>query len=194
MSGVGMLGIGGAIGPGKAANAGYHGSPGTMTWSCQFLKHLETPAATASRYLALLPVHAAQPGKFLMFDSSGGPSRQPGDPIADTAMTCRFRNFACNFHRLCENPTASIRVSWRSLKSLPTLSAESWKYLFGSAGMNHGGTSCGTATFSVGLSESPYCLPPGSPEGACQSTGSFNPLPKNARLPRILMNCRPGMG
>ena len=31
MSGIGMFGIGGAIGPGNAANAGYHGSPGTMT-------------------------------------------------------------------------------------------------------------------------------------------------------------------
>ena len=30
MSGVGMFGIGGAIGPGNAANAGYHGSPGTI--------------------------------------------------------------------------------------------------------------------------------------------------------------------
>src|SRR5438132_3159310 len=86
ISGIGMFGIGGAIGPGNAANAGYQGSPGTVTWSCQFLKHLETPAATASRYFAMFPIQAAQPGKFLMLLSSAGPSRQPGDPIADTAM------------------------------------------------------------------------------------------------------------
>ena len=90
MSGVGMLGIGGAIGPGNAANAGYHGSPGTITWPCQFLKQVETPLATASRYFALLPIHAAQPGAILMKLSSSGPSRHPGDPIADTAMTWRF--------------------------------------------------------------------------------------------------------
>src|SRR5205807_3523481 len=88
ISGIGMLGIGGAIGPGNAANAGYHGSPGTMTCPCQSLKHFDTPAATASRYLALLPSNAATIGAFLMFDSSSGPSRQPGDPIADTAMIC----------------------------------------------------------------------------------------------------------
>src|SRR5712691_5397864 len=58
MSGIGMFGIGGAIGPGKTTNAGYQGSPGTMTLSCHFLKHCETPFATASRCLALLPVQA----------------------------------------------------------------------------------------------------------------------------------------
>ena len=59
MSGIGMFGIGGAIGPGKTTKAGYQGSPGTMTLSCHFLKHCETPLATASRCLALLPVQAA---------------------------------------------------------------------------------------------------------------------------------------
>src|SRR4051812_24092385 len=90
ISGVGTFGIGGAVGPGNAANAGYHGRPGTITCPCQSLKHFDTPAATASRYFALLPVNAATIGAFLMFDSSSGPSRQPGDPIAETAMTCRF--------------------------------------------------------------------------------------------------------
>src|SRR2546421_276781 len=33
MSGMGMLGMGGAIGPGNAAKAGYQGSPGTITLS-----------------------------------------------------------------------------------------------------------------------------------------------------------------
>src|SRR5581483_2861673 len=60
--------------------------------------------------------------------------------------------------------------------------------------MNHGGMSCGTATFSDGLIESPYCLPPGSPDGACQSIGSWSPAAKNFRLPRILMNESPGIG
>src|SRR5438132_8012333 len=32
ISGTGTFGIGGAIGPGNAANAGYQGSPGTITW------------------------------------------------------------------------------------------------------------------------------------------------------------------
>src|SRR3954470_13276957 len=90
MSGIGMFGIGGAIGPGNAANAGYHGSPGTITCPCQSLKHLDTPAATASRYLALLPVKVAHMGAFLISDSSSGPSRHPGVPMATTAMTCRF--------------------------------------------------------------------------------------------------------
>src|SRR5260221_68964 len=49
MSGMGTLGMGGPIGPGKAAKAGYQGRPGTDTWPCQSLKHLETPLATASR-------------------------------------------------------------------------------------------------------------------------------------------------
>src|SRR5262245_35942111 len=66
MSGVGMLGMGGAIGPGKAANAGYHGRPGTMTLSCQSLKHLETPLATASRYLDMFPIIMAHGGNILM--------------------------------------------------------------------------------------------------------------------------------
>ena len=73
MSGIGMFGIGGAIGPGNAANAGYQGSPGTITWSCQSLNAFETPLATASRYLALLPVNAAQHGAFLI--SSPAPAR-----------------------------------------------------------------------------------------------------------------------
>ena len=67
---MGTFGIGGAIGPGKAANAGYQGSPGTITWSCQFLNALETPLATASRCLALLPVNAAQDGAVLIRLSS----------------------------------------------------------------------------------------------------------------------------
>src|SRR5262245_16849734 len=59
ISGVGTLGIGGAIGPGNAANAGYHGRPGTVALSCQSLKHFETPLATASRCFCMLPVIAA---------------------------------------------------------------------------------------------------------------------------------------
>src|SRR5512135_3737998 len=100
MSGVGMFGIGGAIGPGNAANAGYHGKPGTITCPCHCLKHCDTPLATASRYLALLPVYAATIGAFLISDSSSGPSRQPGVPIAAIAMICRFWNLACSFHML----------------------------------------------------------------------------------------------
>src|SRR5262245_48884580 len=53
--------------------------------------------------------------------------------------------------------------------------------------MNHGGMSCGAATFSLGLIASPYCLPPGSPLGAFQSTGSFFPAPRNTTFPRMLM-------
>src|SRR5260370_31613656 len=49
ISGIGTLGMGGAIGPGNAANAGYQGRPGTITLSCHFLKHLETPVTPASR-------------------------------------------------------------------------------------------------------------------------------------------------
>src|SRR4051794_19904336 len=184
MSGVGMLGIGGAIGPGNAANAGYHGSPGTITCPCQSLKHFDTPAATASRYLALLPVYAATMGAFLISDSSSGPSRQPGVPIADTAMICRFWNFACSFHMLWAKPMASSIVSWKSLNSLPILSQLSWKYFCGSAGMNHGGMSCGMPIFSVGLSESPYCFDPSLSDGADHETGSFSPALKNFRLPR----------
>src|SRR5207245_2073792 len=70
MSGIGMLGIGGAIALGKAAKAGYQGSPGTITLSCHFLKHFETPAATASRCLALFPDQEAHIGAFLMLLSS----------------------------------------------------------------------------------------------------------------------------
>src|SRR5512141_673689 len=90
MSGVGMFGIGGAIGPGNAANAGYHGSPGTITCPCQSLKHYDTPWATASRYLALLPVYIATIGALVISPSSSGPSRHPGVPIAAMAMICRF--------------------------------------------------------------------------------------------------------
>src|SRR5207253_9617653 len=59
--------------------------------------------------------------------------------------------------------------------------------------MNHGGITCGAATFSVGLSASPYCLDPSLPDGACQLTGSLSPCEKNLTLPRILMNDRLGM-
>src|SRR5947207_2982192 len=100
ISGMGTLGIGGAIGPGNAANAGYQGRPGTMTLSCQSLKHFETPLAIASRCLALFPVNAATIGAFLMFDSSSGPSRQPGAPTATIALMIRFWNLACSFHML----------------------------------------------------------------------------------------------
>src|SRR5437762_3258757 len=121
MSGIGMFGIGGAIGPGNAANAGYQGSPGTITLSCHFLKHPETPFATASRCFALFPVHDAHIGAFLMLLSSSGPARHPGAPIAVTATTLRFWNLACSFHMSCANCTASSIVSWNSLKSFPAL-------------------------------------------------------------------------
>src|SRR5207245_10434513 len=80
MSGIGMFGIGGAIGPGKTTKAGYQGSPGTMTMSCHFLKHCETPLATAPRCLALLPAQAATGGPGLMGPPSPGPTRPPGWP------------------------------------------------------------------------------------------------------------------
>src|SRR5438105_4080860 len=86
MSGIGTLGIGGAIAEGKATNAGYQGSPGTVTWSCQSLKHLETPLATASRHSLALPLANCE-AAFLMSLSSSGPSRQPGDPMALSDIT-----------------------------------------------------------------------------------------------------------
>ena len=115
MRGIGMFGIGGAIGPGKAAKAGYQGSPGTITLSCHFLKHFETPVATASRCFAMFPVNDAHIGAFLIRLSSSGPSRQPGVPRAVTALILRSLNLACSFHMLCAKPTASIIVSWKSL-------------------------------------------------------------------------------
>src|SRR5438128_2701429 len=102
MSGMGMLGMGGALASGNAAKAGYHGSPGTITLPIQSLKHLLTPLATASRYLPLLPENAAHMGAFLMLLSSSGPSRQPGLPMAETDITFRSLNLACSFHMVCE--------------------------------------------------------------------------------------------
>src|SRR5258705_3111776 len=89
MSGMGMLGIGGAIGPGNAAKAGYQGRPGTVTWSCQFLNALETPLATASRCLAMFPVIAAQAGAFLLRLSTPRPFRATGLPTGPIATTPR---------------------------------------------------------------------------------------------------------
>src|SRR5215831_16320081 len=126
MSGIGTLGMGGAIGPGKAANAGYHGRPGTVTLSCQSLKHFDTPAATASRHLAILPIIVAVEGAFLMLDSRSGPVRQPGVPIADTAMTWRFWNLAWSFHILCAKSTPSIIAIMKSEKPLPMVSQLFW--------------------------------------------------------------------
>ena len=83
--------------------------------SCHFLKHLETPAATASRCLAMLPVNEAHMGAFLIRLSSSGPSRQPGVPRAVTALIFKSLNLACSFHMLCAKPTASIIESWKSL-------------------------------------------------------------------------------
>src|SRR5207248_2160353 len=151
ISGIGMLGIGGAIGPGNAANAGYQGRPGTVTWSCQFLNAFDTPFATASRCFALFPLNAAQDGACLIKLSSSGPSRQPGEPMAQTAMIWRFWNFACSFHIWCPNCTASIIASWKSLKSCPILSQLFWWYLYpGFCGRNQGGMVSGTAVISPG--------------------------------------------
>src|SRR5438128_3941290 len=111
ISGIGTLGIGGAIGPGNAAKAGYQGRPGTVTWSCQFLNALETPVATASRCFALLPVNEAQEGAFLIWLSSSGPSRQPGDPMALTAMIWMFWHLACIFRIRWADARASCHES-----------------------------------------------------------------------------------
>src|SRR5207245_1100258 len=122
-------GVGGAVGSGSAANAGYEARPGTVTWPCQFLNAFDTPFATASRCFALFPLNAAQDGACLIKLSSSGPSRQPGEPMAQTAMIWRFWNFACSFHIWCPNCTASIIASWKSLKSCPILSQLFWWYL-----------------------------------------------------------------
>src|SRR5437763_12667339 len=98
ISGMGTLGIGGAIGPGNAANAGYQGRPGTVTWSCQFLNAFEMPFATASRCFALLPVNDAHDGAFLIWLSSSGPSSQPGAPMAQTALVWGVWHFGSSYH------------------------------------------------------------------------------------------------
>jgi len=41
-------------------------------------------------------------------------------------MTIRSLNLACSFQRLCEYCTASIIVSWNSLKLFPTSSQVFW--------------------------------------------------------------------
>src|SRR6266404_90620 len=196
ISGIGMLGIGGAIGPGNAANAGYQGRPGTVTWSCQFLNALETPLATASRCLAIFPVIAAQDGAFLIRVSSSGPFRHPGVPMALMAITVRFSNLACSFHMLWANCTASIILSWKSLNPLPTSSQLFWWGLYpGFCGMNQGGMTVGAPLISPASgsrSRKYFSLQPfASPEAFC--VGSLRPLAKNLRLPRILMGLRPGM-
>src|SRR5258708_22639742 len=103
--------MGGAMGRGKPATAGYQRRAGTITLSCHFLKHLDTPAATASRCFCMLPLKEATMGAFLMLLSNSGPSRQPGAPMAAIAITLRSLNLACSFHMLCEYCTASHMAS-----------------------------------------------------------------------------------
>ncbi len=62
----------------------------------------------------MLPVNEAQEGAFLMRLSNSGPSRQPGAPMADTAMTLMSLNLHCSFHWLCANSMASSIASWKS--------------------------------------------------------------------------------
>src|SRR5262249_36645518 len=143
MSGIGTLGIGGACGPGKAANAGYQGRPGTVTASCQFLKQAPTPLATASRDFPLLPLIVAPLAEYLMRVSSPGPSRHPGVPSAVTALILRFWNLARIFHMLWANLMPSIALDMKSLKFCPTVSQLFWWYFCGFCGKNCGGMHCG---------------------------------------------------
>src|SRR6059058_829337 len=195
MSGIGTFGIGGAIGPGNAANAGYQGSPGTITWPCQSLKHLETPLATASRCFFMLPKNDATIGAFLMLLSSSGPSRHPGEPMAQTAITCKSLNFACSFHMLWLYWTASIIASWKSLKFWPILSQLFWCGLKpASRGMNQGGITSGAPPMSALSRSLWYFDAQASFAGsAFPCVGSFRPAEKNLRLPRILIGLRPGI-
>src|SRR2546425_5227238 len=91
INGLGMLGVGGAIGPGNAANAGYHGRPGTLTdaWNCVHCKPI--PAA-----MALARVGKLVRAWDMIRGVQGGPTIWP--PIAVTALTCTPTSVAAVCH------------------------------------------------------------------------------------------------
>src|ERR1035441_2090391 len=86
MNGVGMLGVGGAMDPGNAANAGYQGSPGTVTLAASADHCCSIPLAAASRTAAFHPTQPATDGARAINVSSAGPCRRP--PMAVIAWIC----------------------------------------------------------------------------------------------------------
>jgi hypothetical protein len=87
MSGVGIFGVGGAIGPGKAANVGYHGNPGTVTPFCQLEKASPTPWATAALTRASSPMKPATMGAVDIRGVRLGPFNLPPNALTAVIVT-----------------------------------------------------------------------------------------------------------
>src|SRR5688500_7413994 len=96
MTGHGTFGVGGAIGPGNAANAGYHGMPGTLIVSVYCSHAVPIAVAIAFVYFISIGVDIAPFAR--ISGVHGGPTTLP--PTAVTALTTTPTIVAADCHVL----------------------------------------------------------------------------------------------
>ena len=142
---------GGAIGLGSAANAGYHGRPGTLTVAVKVSHAVPITLAITLEYLSSIGVDLGADAR--ISGVHGGPTICPTDAVTALITTPTIVAAVCHWlhaEQIADDtpsmklPILPMCIFWVSV----------W-YLFSDAGWNSGGMP-GLDAFSSGLNARPY--------------------------------------